>query len=122
MAGRSPGTPKTGGRKPGSVNKKTAEAQAIADKLGIDPFKILLLFAAGDWKKLGYKSGEVTKFSVSGDAYTEPVISPELRSTSSAKAVEFLYPKRKAIDQTITEGEVTNITRTILTKTIEHKS
>lgn len=119
MAGRKPGTPKTGGRKPGAVNKKTAEAQQIADNLNVNPFEILLLFASNNWEKLGYDSPTVTKYGPSGIPYEEDVISPELRHSSAGKASEYLYPKRKAIEQSFTEGEVTSITRTIITKPVE---
>lgn len=117
--GRKPGTPKTGGRAVGSVNKKTAEAQDIAEKLGVNPFEILLRFAKNDWKGLGYKSPTVTKYASNGIPYQEDVISPELRHSSAGKAAEYLYPKRKAIEQTFSDSEITSITRTIITKPVE---
>lgn len=36
MAGRKPGTPKTGGRKKGVPNKATAEIKSVAQKYGKD--------------------------------------------------------------------------------------
>lgn len=119
MAGRKPGGPKTGGRKAGTANKKTVEAQEIADRNGINPFEILVWFAQGNWEKLGYDSQRVTKYGASGLPYQEDVISPELRQSSAGKAVEYLYPKRKAIEQSITDNTVTTITRTVINKAVE---
>jgi len=106
------------GRPKGSVNKKTAQAQDIADRLGIDPFEILLKFAAGDWKGLGYKSPTTTRITEKGSVITEDIISPELKSTSAGKAIEFLYPKRKAIDHQVESDGTINLTRTIINKTV----
>lgn len=119
MAGRKPGGQKTGGRVAGTANKKTIEVQEIAKNLGVNPFEILLYFAKGDWKKLGYASNTTTRYSVAGEPYEEDIISPELRSSSASKACEYLYPKRKAIEQTISDSTITSITRTILTKPVE---
>lgn len=118
MAGKGGNIPGSG-RKKGTPNKKTQEAQDIATKLGVNPFEILLLFAKNDWKRLGYDSKTITKFSVAGDPYEEDRISPELRHSSAGKAAEYLYPKRKAIEQTFSEGEITSITRTVIHKPVE---
>lgn len=117
MAGKGGYIPGSG-RKKGTPNKRTIEAQATAERLGVDPFELLLLFAKGDWKKLGYKSETTTKYF--GEySIEEPVISPELRQSSAGKAAEYLYPKRKAIEQTINDSTVTHITRTVITKPVE---
>lgn len=106
------------GRPKGISNKKTLEAQAIADRLGIDPFEIILKFAAGDWQGLGYESKTTTRTTDKGSVITEDVISPELQSTSAGKAIEFLYPKRKAIDHQVeTDGNI-NLTRTVIHKSV----
>lgn len=109
---------KFGGRTKGTPNTKTVEAQSIADRLGIDPFEILLKFAAGDWKGLGYDSATTTRVTDKGSVITEDIISPELKSTSAGKAIEFLYPKRKAIDHQVESDGTLNLTRTIITKTV----
>lgn len=118
MAGKGGFVPGSG-RKKGTPNKKTVEAQHIAERVGVDPFELLLLFAKNDWKKLGYPRSTITKYSAGGDAYEEDVISPELRQNSAGKAVEYLYPRRKAIEQSITDNTVTSITRTVITKPVE---
>ncbi|MFD0738249.1 hypothetical protein ACFQZQ_02960 [Lysobacter koreensis] len=42
MAGRKPGTPKTGGRKPGSTNKATAAREATIAAEGVTPLEYML--------------------------------------------------------------------------------
>ena len=73
---------KTGGRKKGTPNKGSAPCSEKAHELGIEPFTVLLLFAAGDWQKLGYAAP----------------IDPAIRCKAAAEACHYLYPKRKAIE------------------------
>ncbi len=88
-----------GGRKKGTPNKK---GQALADKaasMGIDPFEVVLLYAKGDWKSLGYDSSVYVKESADGSTTTLGyVISPELRAKCAQDACQYLHPKRKAIE------------------------
>mgnify|MGYP001237754844 CR=1 FL=1 len=104
-------------RPKGSMNFKTDYLFEIARKRGVDPFNILLRFAAGDWKGLGYKEEKTTKF-IGENSYEEYTISPELRMSAASKACEYLYPKRKAIEHSIEQETITGITRTILTKKV----
>lgn len=89
---------KTGGRQPGSLNKANVSAQEIANRLGVDPFEVLLLFAKEDFKTLGYDSRTIEKPIGGGMTCTEFVISPELRQRSAEKACEYLRPKLKAVE------------------------
>lgn len=47
MAGRKPGTPKTGGRKKGTPNKRTLEVAQRLEELGSDPIVGMTEFAKG---------------------------------------------------------------------------
>ncbi len=85
------------GRKKGTPNKNTLPLQALADRLGVDPFEILLHFAAGDWAALGYKKGTRTILSM-GRRAEIPVIPPEMRVKAATEAAQYLHPKRKAIE------------------------
>lgn len=85
------------GRKKGSKNRITCEQQDKADELGIDPFSIILLFAAGDWEKLGYPARTETKYTRQGEPYTVDVISAETRLKAASDACQYLLPKRKSI-------------------------
>lgn len=90
---------KTGGRKCGVPNKKTKNLMDKCDELGCDPFEILLRFAQGDWKGLGYKTEQiVTHVTEGGMELVEDVISAELRAQCAKEAAQYIYPKRKALE------------------------
>lgn len=99
------GHKKAGGRKKGAPNKDTQALWDMAQKLGINPFKVQLLFAAGDWKSLGYPKRTTTKFSADGAPYEVDVISPELRQKSAADACPYLFAKRATVEITDTDGQ-----------------
>ncbi len=85
------------GRKKGTKNRITCEQQDKADDLGIDPFTIMLLFAAGDWEKLGYPERKEKKFTRQGEAYYVDVITAEVRLKAASDCCQYLLPKRKSI-------------------------
>lgn len=102
---------KTGGRSKGVKNKTTQELHEIAERLGVNPFEILLLFAAGDSEALGCNVGnkfsqEFAEFLDEDQLKTvrdleEKILSPitpELRQKAAKDACEYLFPKRKAIE------------------------
>jgi len=93
------GHPQWGGRKKGTPNKSTSYLQERCEALGVDPFEILIRFAAGDWKGLGYESSErCAGVSKDGQPWYEDTISPEVRQKAAKEACEYLYPKRKAME------------------------
>lgn len=90
---------KAGGRTKGTPNKPTLKLIDRAEKLKVDPFEILLLFAKGDWAALGYDTGVIIKESANGEStFMEYTISPELRAQCAEKACQYIHPKRKAIE------------------------
>lgn len=95
---------KHGGRKKGTPNKRTLELAERAKRLDVDPFEILLLFAKGAWKKLGYKTETRTCFTQAGIEFEEDIIKPEHRIKAAAEAAQYLFPKRKAVEITGKEG------------------
>lgn len=97
------------GRKPGTPNKDTLDLHQIAHELGVHPFKILLHFAAGNWKELGYEAEMDVKYTQQGLPFGIRVIQPEVRMKAAAQAAEYLYPKRKALE--VTEVPPTSATQ-----------
>lgn len=96
------GQPKTGGRKKGTPNKRaTIDANAIAERMNVNPFEILLSIAAGDWESLGYPSATTTRYSQSGEPYTVDVIELGDRLSAAKDACTYLMPKRKALEVNI---------------------
>lgn len=87
--------PAGAGRKPGTPNRPTRRAQELADQLGIDPFEVLLRFAAGDTEALGLKS------YVDGKGrQRDPMVPLDLRMQAAAAAARFLLPQLKAVEVT----------------------
>ena len=79
MAGRIKGSPKVGGRKKGSLNKRTVGVIAKMEALECDPIAGMALIA------LNKKNP------------------PELRGRMFSELAQYLYPKRKSIEHS---GEV----------------
>lgn len=90
--------PAGAGRKPGSINKRQRTILETAERVGCDPFEILLLFAKGDWEALGYKSEKVT-VSISDAGIVEKyTIDPNTRAKCASEAVQYIVPKLKSIE------------------------
>lgn len=85
------------GRAKGTPNKNCKDLQAQAAALGIDPFKALLFITAGDWKSLGYETGEIMKPFKDG-LYPVERITMDHRLKAASEAATYLHAKRKAID------------------------
>lgn len=92
--GKVPGS----GRKKGTPNKvRTPDLQNLAEELGINPFEVLLCYAAGDWQALGYKKECDTKYTIQGEPYEVRVITPEVRVKAAAEACQYLFAKKREI-------------------------
>ncbi len=88
------------GRKKGTPNKSSLPLKEKAEKLGIDPYEVLLLFASGDWKKLGYDAEKVIKYSK--DCQNEEfTIQPAVRAKAAGEACKYLYPTLKSTEGTV---------------------
>lgn len=83
-----PGHPRVGGRKKGTPNKNRVPAQELADRLGINPYEILLLFAAGDAEALGLKKDE---------------LGPAARVKAAAEASKYVKAQMRTVDVTVRE-------------------
>jgi hypothetical protein len=98
-----PGHKKIGGRQKGTKNKDSIPLSEKAEELGIDPFRVLLMFAAGKWEELGYdKEKQITGQNEYGivEKYT---IDPSVRAKAAQEACNYLYPKLKAIEHSQTD-------------------
>jgi len=92
------GSPKTGGRQKGTLNKSTKDLLEKAELLGVDPFEVLLLYAKRDWVSLGYDSATVTKVLKDGGTIEVERISSEKQIECAKEVCQYLYPKRKAVE------------------------
>lgn len=96
---RSPGA----GRKKGTINKDSVPAKKTAERLGIDLFETLCHFANGDWKALGYSKGTELKSAGAGLTYEVDIITVNHRIAAASEAIQYVMPKRKAIDPPTSE-------------------
>jgi hypothetical protein len=87
-----------GGRAKGTPNADSLPLEAKAKELKVDPFEVLLLFAAGDWKALGYETEQApSSYSEHGTVY-KYTIDPSVRTKAAAEACSYLHAKRKALE------------------------
>ena len=86
-------------------NRRTQELEALALKLDCNPVEILLRFAKGDWKGLGYKTNLIVKFDASGNQYFEEIITPQDRLRAASEAAQYLYAKKKHVENELSEEE-----------------
>ncbi len=85
---------KLGGRPKGSRNKRNLQLEIMAEKF-TDPFELLMMFAAGDWKGLGYDSEVYVMENANGATKIGYTISPEMRLVAAKEACQYLYAKKK---------------------------
>ncbi len=90
-------------RPKGALNQTRMDAQAKANELGVDPFEILLLFAAGKWEALGYEAKTKTIHTGEETSYEVDNITPELRVNAAKDAASYLLAKRKSVEFTVNE-------------------
>ncbi|MGE3608022.1 MAG: hypothetical protein AB7I27_00440 [Bacteriovoracaceae bacterium] len=102
------GHPRYGGRVKGQPNKSTQELLDIAKKHNCNPFEILIMFANGDYEGLGYEEERTVSVSEFGEV-RELTISPELRAKCAEKACEYLHPKRKAVEHSVSDETVEKV-------------
>jgi hypothetical protein len=91
----------TQNRKPRGKGKRSILVEETAMKLGCDPFKILCLFANGDWQALGYDSSVIICEKEEGNgkgSFIKYVISPELRAQCAKDACKYLYSQKQAVE------------------------
>lgn len=92
---------KTGGRKKGTLNKRTVEVIEICERMNINPIELLIHIAKGDWEALGYDSPTLTRWLPSGIEYEEDRIQLEHRMASAKELSTYIFSKRKSVEHTV---------------------
>ena len=100
------------GRPKGSVNKERELFQEKARELGIDLFKTLLLFSAGDWKALGYEAEAAPSAIGQFGTVYKYTIDPAVRLKATTEAMNYIAPKLRSIEVTGTNGDPIEIDAT----------
>src|ERR1700690_2536344 len=96
---RGPGRPK------GSITKNLSTVEYLACKLGIDPMEIVMKFAAGDWKGLGFEADRYEIETPSGNVKQVFVITPNMRLDAAKEASKYIHSQKKAVEISSPEGE-----------------
>lgn len=96
---------KTGGRVKGTPNKSTEYIFDLCKKNNFDPIEALIHVAKNNWEKLGYSSPEIEKQGFQGIVTYEPVVSMDHRIDAMKTLVSYMYPKRKAIEHSLSDNE-----------------
>lgn len=96
-----PGTPRPAGagRKPGTQNAATREAQRIAEEMGVDPLRVLLQLAAADVQGLG-----LTPYVDGRGQQRNPSVPLDVRVQAAIAAAKHLYPTIKSVDHAVSVG------------------
>lgn len=92
-------------RAKGIPNKSTKLLEEKAKSLGVDPFDILLKFAAGDWQGLGYDNEVYVMENAAGGTKIGYTITPDMRLKAASEACQYILPKRKAMEITSQDEE-----------------
>ena len=95
------------GSRKGIPNKRSAQLDEVARRLKCDPFELLLLFAKGDWKALGYENECYFAEKADGSVKMGYVISPETRMYAAKEAIKYLHAQKKAVEHSTGEEGIT---------------
>ena len=105
------------GRGKGAMNKRTQEAQAIMERLGLDPLEGMIKIVLDDVPCSTCRGVGTTKYQPAKDKEKllertcescygsgKEKISPELKGKMLTELAQYKYPKRKAIDHAVEAG------------------
>lgn len=100
--------PEGSGRQKGTPNKRTFNAQKIAQELDFDPLEFLVMVVKNDWKGLGFKSAYKT--STSGKKGEKkvtktPHITFHMRLDAAKELIQYVYPKLRSVEIDTTKDE-----------------
>jgi len=89
------------GRPKGAKNRRTMKVEEIADKYITsdeqDPFAVLLMVAAGDWKGLQFDEKTKISYTAAGIEFEEYNIKLADRVSAAKEAAKYLYAQKQSI-------------------------
>lgn len=91
-------------RPKGNKNKKTLEFVERAEALGVDPIDVMLLFAKGDWKALGYKAEMYVASEGKDSSSMKFTIDPAIRLKAASEACQYINAKKRHVEVTGKDG------------------
>lgn len=99
------------GRPKGAKNKRSLKVEEIAARFDIDPFEVLMMIAAGDWKGLGFEEKTHTTFTPQGIEVEEENVPVAQRCMAAREAVKYLHTQKHHIRHEISEEEFKGLLR-----------
>lgn len=85
-------------RPKGAKNKRNLEVEEIALRFDMNPFEVLMMIAAGDWKGLGFEEKTHTTFTPQGIEIEEQNISVGERGKAAAACCKYLYSAKQSVE------------------------
>lgn len=77
----------------------------IAEEVGCNPFKVLMMIAAADWEGLGYESATITKHGKDDVTWEEDRITLDARGNAAKEVCKYLFPQKRAVEVSNPTGE-----------------
>lgn len=96
--------PEGSGRQKGTPNKRTFNAQKMAEELDMDPLEFWICVLKNDWKALGFKSSHKTIKSGKKVIKT-PNITFDDRKEAARELLPYMYAKLKPREVNVSGGE-----------------
>lgn len=87
------------GRPKGVKNKRSFNAEELAQKMNVCPLEILLMVASGDWKGLGYAEKSKITFTAQGLEIVEDNVPLKERVSAAGHAAKYLYSQKQPINE-----------------------
>jgi len=99
------GAKKIGGRKKGTLNKKSLKVFQLCEKSGLNPVEVLISLAGGRWKKLGYSQRCYTEY---GNNFSNErlYITVDHRLGAAKELMKYMYPQLKAMEHKLDDNSV----------------
>ncbi len=108
---------KYGGRVKGTPNKDTSYIQERCNALGLEPIDAIIYFAMGNYEALKLPE-YFEKQGFQGITTMEPSISVDHRIDCLKTLVQYIYPKRKAVEHSVSEESKGSFTFNYNTKSM----
>lgn len=86
------------GRPKGMPNKPKECVAELCERLGFNPFELLIHIGKSDHKALGYETADITKRAKSGETFVEDRISLDQRLKAAAQLTSHVAPVLKAVE------------------------
>lgn len=92
-------------RTKGAKNKRSFQAEWLAQEMDVDPLEILLWIASGNWKALGLPAETKISYTSAGIEFEEHYIRIQDRAKAAGDACKYLYATKQNVAVSTEEGK-----------------